>query len=199
LRHKFFQLNQETAMKKTVLTFGLISGAILCVLMSINTVFAEKIGFDNAVVIGYTTMVLAFLLVFFGIRSYRENVGGGQISFGRAMAVGLLIMVITCVCYVIVWEIIYFNFMPDFIDKYMVHATESLRASGKPPAQIQREIDEMNRMMTLYKNNIFINIAFTLLEPLPVGLVMTLISALILRRRAPKEESLATGLPDLQN
>jgi hypothetical protein len=186
-------------MKKTVLTFGLISGAILCVLMTINTVFAEKIGFDNAVVVGYTTIVLAFVLVFFGIRSYRENVGGGQISFGRAMAVGLLIMAITCVCYVIVWEIIYFNFMPDFIDKYMVHATESLRASGKPPEQIQREIDEMNRMMTLYKTNLFANVAFTLLEPLPVGLVMTLISALILRKRRVEERQLGTGLPDLQN
>ena len=185
-------------MKRIVLTFGLISGAVLCVLMTINTVFAEKIGFDNAVVTGYTTMVLAFLLVFFGIRSYRENVGGGQISFGRALGVGLLIMLITSVCYVVTWEVIYFNFMPDFIEKYMAHATETLRASGKPPEQIQRELDEMNRMMTLYKNNFLVNIAFTFLEPLPVGLVMTLISALILRRRAPKE-SLATGLPDLQN
>ena len=174
-------------MKKIVLTFGLLSGAVLGVLMTITTAFAEKIGFDAGVVIGYTTMVLAFLLVFFGIRSYRENVGGGRISFGRALAVGLLIMLIACVCYVVTWEIIYFNFMPDFIDKYMAHATETLRASGKPPEQIQREIDEMNRMMTLYKNNFLVNIAFTFLEPLPVGLVMTLISALILRRRAPKE------------
>ena len=185
-------------MKKTVLTFGLISAAVLCVLMAITTAFAEKIGFDNGVIIGYTTMVLAFLLVFFGIRSYRENVGGGHISFGRALTVGLLIMLIAAAFYVIMWEIIYFNFMPDFIDKYVAHATESLRASGKPPEQIESEIAEMNRMMTLYKNNFLVNIAFTLLEPLPVGLVMTLISALILRRREPKE-SLGTGLPDLQN
>jgi hypothetical protein len=72
--------------------------------------------------------------------------------------------------------------MPDFIDKYSIHATQDLRNSGKPPAQIEQEIQEMNRMMTLYKNNFLVNIAFTLLEPLPVGLVMTFISALILRR-----------------
>src|SRR5215216_1831277 len=141
-------------MKKIVLTFGLISGAIVSALMLATVPFMHRIGMNGGMVLGYTTMVLAFLLLFFGIRSYRENVGGGQISFGRALAVGLLIMAITCVCYVIVWEIIYFNFMPDFIDKYMVHATESLRASGKSPEQIQREIDGMNRMMTLYKNNI---------------------------------------------
>jgi amino acid transporter len=185
-------------MKKTVLTFGLISGAVLSVMMTINVAFAEKIGFDRAVVVGYTTMVLAFLLVFFGIKSYRDTIGQGRISFLRALSVGLLIMAITCVCYVVTWEIIYYNFMPDFIEKYATHATQDLRNSGKPPAQIEQEIQEMNRMMTLYKNNFLVNIAFTLIEPLPVGLVMTLISALILRRREPKA-SLATGLPDLQN
>ena len=169
-------------MKKTVLTFGLLSGAVMAVMMTITVAFAEKIGFDRGVIIGYTTMVLAFLLVFFGIRSYRDTIGQGRISFLRALSVGLLIMAIACICYVVTWEIVYFNFMPDFIDKYTVHATQDLRNSGKPPAQIEQEIQEMNRMMTLYKNNFLVNIAFTLLEPLPVGLVMTLISALILRR-----------------
>ena len=185
-------------MKKTVLTFGLISGAILSVMMVITIPFVEKIGFSHGMVIGYTTMVLAFLLVFFGIRSYRENVGAGRISFGRALGVGLLIMVVAAVCYVVTWEIIFFNFLPDFTDKYAAHAIEGLRASGKPPEQIEREIEEMSRLMTLYKNNVFVNVAFTFLESLPVGLVMTLISALILRRHEPKE-SLGTGLPDLQN
>ena len=169
-------------MKKTVLTFGLISGAVLSVMMIINAAFAEKIGFDRAVIIGYTTMVLAFLLVFFGIRSYRDSIGQGRISFLRALSVGLLIMAIASVCYVVTWEIVYFNFMPDFIDKYTAHATQDLRNSGKPPAQIEQEIQEMNRMMTLYKNNFLVNIAFVLVEPLPVGLIMTFISALILRR-----------------
>jgi TM2 domain-containing membrane protein YozV len=169
-------------MKKTVLTFGLISGAVLSVMMTITVAFAEKIGFDQSVIIGYTTMVLAFLLVFFGIRSYRDTIGQGRISFLRALSVGLLIMAIACICYVVTWEIVYFNFMPDFIDKYSIHATQDLRNSGKPPAQIEQEIQEMNRMMTLYKNNFLVNIAFTLVEPLPVGLIMAFISALILRR-----------------
>ncbi len=94
-------------MKKTVLTFGLISGAIMAAMMFGTMLFIRNIGFDKAEIVGYTGMVLAFLLVFFGIRSYRENVGGGTISFGRAFAVGALIMLISTACYVIAWEIIF--------------------------------------------------------------------------------------------
>src|SRR5216684_9088570 len=108
-------------MKKTMLTFGLISGAISSLLMVATLPFAHRIGFNKALVVGYTTIVLAFLLVFFGIRSYRDNVGNGQISFGRAFAVGISITLISCICYVVTWEIIYFNFMPDFLDTYVAH------------------------------------------------------------------------------
>lgn len=168
-------------MKKTVLTFGLISGAIISALMLATVPFMHKIGMSGGMVIGYTTMVLAFLLVFFGIRSYRDNIGDGRISFGRALGVGLLIMLITCACYVITWEVIYFNFMPDFAEKYAAFAIEDMRAHGASAAEVAQKMDEMKKFQVLY-NNIFFNVAMTLLEPLPVGLIMTFISALILRR-----------------
>lgn len=178
-------------MKRIVLTFGLISGAVISLVMLATLPFIDRIGFDHGMVIGYTTMVLSFLFVFFGIRSYRENVGGGQITFGRALGVGLLIMLICCICYVITWEIIYFNFLPEFADKYAAHIIEKARASGAPAEEIAKQVDEMKRFKSLY-NNIFFNVAMTFLEPLPVGLVMTFISAVILRRR--RRDS-----PDLQN
>lgn len=168
-------------MKKTVLTFGLISGAIISVLMLATVPFMHRIGMSGGMVIGYTTMVLAFLLVFFGIRSYRENVGDGRISFGRALAVGFLIMLITCACYVITWEFIYFNFMPDFAEKYAAFALEEARSHGASAAELAKQAEDMKRFQQMY-SNIFFNIALTLLEPLPVGLIMTFISALILRR-----------------
>ena len=77
-------------MKRTVWIFGLISGAIVSVMMLAVLPFQHSIGFDRSAIIGYTTMVLAFLLIFFGVRSYRDNVAGGTIGFGRAMAVGTL-------------------------------------------------------------------------------------------------------------
>jgi MFS family permease len=182
-------------MKKIVLTFGFISGAIMSASMTAIMVFAHQTDPSRGMVIGYTMMVLSFLLVFFGIRSYRENVGNGYISFGRALGVGFLIMLISCACYVATWEVVYHKLMPDFTEKYMAQSIERVRASGKSPQEIDSEIQNMRSMMQLYNSNIFFNMAITFLEPLPPGLVMTLISALILRKRRREEED----LQDLQH
>ena len=169
-------------MKKTVLTFGLIAGAIMAVMMFSTLPFVDKIGFDKGEIVGYTTMIVAFMLVFFGIRSYRENVSGGQLTFGRAFAVGILITVVACVCYVVAWEIIYFNFMPDFLDKYASYAVEKVRASGATQQVIDAKLEEMRNFKAMYDNP-FINAAITFVEPLPIGLIVTLISAAILRKK----------------
>lgn len=170
-------------MKRTVLVFGLISGVIISVLMGATTVFADRIGFDRAIIVGYTTMIMAFLLIFFGIRSYRENVGGGEISFGKAFQVGVLIMLISCVFYVVSWEIIYYNFIPDFADKYSAYVIEKARASGATEAQIAEQTQKMKEMKVLLDNPWLSGAVIFISEPLPVGLVMTLLSALLLRKR----------------
>ena len=169
-------------MKKTVLTFGLISGFFMIAMMTLSLALSERIGFGHSLVLGYTILILGFLLVFFGIRSYRENIGGGRISFGRALAVGILITLIASVCYVVTWEIIYFKFMPDFADKYAAYMIEKARAAGESAQKIQTIADEMKSMKATL-NNPFLNAAFSFLEPFPIGLIVTLISAAILRKK----------------
>lgn len=169
-------------MKRTVLTFGLIAGAILAVMMAISSIFMDEIGFDRGAIVGYTTMVLAFLMIFFGIKSYRDNVAGGSISFGRAFGLGLMITAVATLCYVATWEVIYYNFAPDFGDKYAAYAVEKERKSGATPAQIDAKTKQMAEFKEMYKNPL-INAAFTFLEPLPVGLLLTIISAGALRRK----------------
>jgi len=117
-------------MKKTVLTFGLISGAISAAMMLVTVPFVDKIGWDKGEILGYTSIVLAALLIFFGIRSYRENVARGRLAFGRGFAVGILITLISSACYVATWEVVYFKFLPDFADKYAAHMVERAKASG---------------------------------------------------------------------
>ena len=89
------------SMKKIVLTFGLIAGILISVLMDGSLLLVRKIGGGHSMALGYTMMVASFLLVYFGIRSYRDNVLSGQISFARGLACGLLITAITCACYVV--------------------------------------------------------------------------------------------------
>jgi hypothetical protein len=166
-------------MTKTVLTFGSIAGVILSVMMLVTVPFMDRIGFKRGEVIGYTTMVLAFLLIFFGVRSYRDHVAGGSISFGRAFAVGTLILVVASVFYVATWQLIYYKLAPDFVTKYQAHMIEEARASGKSQAEIDKKVADARKFAEMYKNPL-VNAAITFIEPLPVGLLVALISAGIL-------------------
>ena len=173
-------------MKKTVLTFGIISGVVSAGMFLATVPFLDQIGFDKGYVVGYTAIVLSFMLVFFGIKSYRDNQGAGRISFGRGFAVGLGITLISSLFYVGTWQILYFIAMPEkmheHMNKYVAYAMEKEKASGASDAEIQKKTEDMAKFMKAYENPL-VNAAFTLLEPFPVGLVITLISAGILRTK----------------
>jgi len=183
-------------MKKNILTFGLISGAISSLMMVATVPFADRIGFDKGAVIGYTAIVLSFLLVFFGIRSYRDNVGNGQITFKKAFAVGISITLISCICYVVTWEVLYFHFLPGFMDKYGAHMIEKLKASGAGPAVIQAQLQQVKKYKEMYDNPL-LNAAMTFIEPFPIGLVITLLSAAFLKRK-PQSQPAQSPLPASQ-
>jgi hypothetical protein len=174
-------------MQRIVLRFGLASGAILVAMALIMMPLCLRgtLDFDHSEILGYSSMVLSFLLVFFGIRAYRDNVAGGVISFGKAFQVGILITLITCSMYVLAWEIIYFGFYPDFLDQYSAHVLAKMHASGASAAEIRKTTEQMATMAKYYKNPLF-NIGITLMEVFPVGLIVTLISAAIARRKTPR-------------
>ena len=181
-------------MKTTVLKFGLLSGAVLCAMTAVMMPLCMKgvIDFDSQEIVGYSTMVLAFSLVAFGIRSYREGPGGGAISFGKAFQVGILITLVTCTVYVVSWEIVYWGFIPDFAETYGTHVMDKLRASGASAETIAAKQVQMAQFKALYKNPLF-NVAVTFMEICPVGLVVTLVSAAVFRRKpAPRDAAMAT-------
>jgi len=173
-------------MKKTVLTFGLISGAISAAMMLGALPFADRIGFKWGEVLGYTSIVLSGLLIFFGIRSYRENQGGGRLTFWRGFAVGILITLVSSACYVAAWELVYYKLAPDFADKYAAHMVEKARASGAS----QQKVDEMVRQARDFKqmyDKPINNVAITFMEVFPIYLLVTLLSAAILRKKAQSQ------------
>lgn len=172
-------------MKKTVLTFGLISGGISALTMLFTVPFADKIGFDKAEIFGYTVIVLSVLLVFFGVRSYRQNASAGKLTFGQGFAVGILITLLSNVLYVATWEIVYYKFVPDFADKYAAHMIEHSKSSGASKEQIEKMTREANQFKQEYRKPL-VNVAYTFAEVFPFGLGAALISAGILRKKSAK-------------
>ncbi|HET8798060.1 MAG TPA: DUF4199 domain-containing protein [Thermoanaerobaculia bacterium] len=181
-------------MKKTVLTFGLAAGLVLSatLLISMPLVLDKTLTFDNAEVFGYASMLLAFLLIFFGIRSYREN-NGGSITFGKAFQTGILITLLASAAYVVTWQIYFFNWGQDFTRQYTEHSLAKLKADGASDAEIAAMAKEMADFSRMYRNPLF-NSAITFLEVFPLGLVVTLVSAAILRKK-PQEGAATAPAP----
>jgi hypothetical protein len=173
-------------MKKNIIIYGLIAGIIVSCFMlyTVNNLShcEGNVDYNKSMLIGYASMLIAFSLVFVGIRNYRNNYNDGVISFGEAFKIGSMIVLIASTIYVGAWLVDYFYFIPDFAEKYSAHMLEELKASGASQAEIDKQTKEMADFATNYKNPFF-NAMMTYLEILPVGLVVTLISALILKRK----------------
>ena len=169
-------------MKKIVLTFGLIAGAVLSVMLVLQMAFKDEIGFDRGLIVGYTSIVLAFMLIYFGVRSYRDNVAGGTVRFGRAFAVGILIAVVASLVEVVTWQIIHERMAPDYLEKYKVHMLDKARREGESEEEIAKKKAEMEEFEVQYRNPL-VKAAFTFMEPFPVGVVIALVSAGVVSRQ----------------
>jgi hypothetical protein len=176
-------------MKKNIIIYGLIAGAIVSALMLFSVNYFShcegNVDYGTSMLIGYASMLLAFSLVFVGIRNYRDKYNGGVISFGKAFKIGLMIILIASTMYVIAWLIDYFFFIPDFMEKYSAHELDRLKASGASQIEINEQTKKMASFGKMYKNPFF-NALMTYVEILPIGLIVTLISSLILKRKTAK-------------
>jgi hypothetical protein len=170
-------------MKKNNLVFGLIAGLIVSAVMMVGTISnMDKMDFDGSMVLGFASMVVAFSFVFVGIKNYRDKHNGGVITFGKAFKTGLWITLIASSMYVATWLISYYFFIPDFMDKYADHMIAASRESGANAAEIEAQTIKMESYKEMYKNPLFV-VLFTYMEILPVGLLIAVISALILKRK----------------
>ena len=169
-------------MKETVLTFGLLSGALSILLMLATLPLINDLRHQLADVLGYTSMVVAALVVFFGIHSYREKAGGGRLSFGRGLAVGALIAAVAGVCYAAAFQVVYFRLMPQFGERFSACMVERARAAGATDAEIVDTARQARMLKGLYDQPLT-NAALTFGTSFPVGLAAAAISAVILRKR----------------
>ena len=174
-------------MKKNIMVGGLISGLILAAFMVVVTAICYKNeDFESSMVLGYASMILAFTMIFVGIKNYRDRFNNGFVTFGKAFKIGLYITLIASTIYVLVWLIDYYLFIPDFLDKYSAHVLREAKTAGASPVEMQEKVDEMGGYKEMYKNPLLV-ILLTYTEVLPVGLVVSIISALILKRKSNQQ------------
>jgi hypothetical protein len=164
-------------MRKTVLVYGLISGGVIIATMC-ATIGIWKI---HSYWIGYLVMVVALSAMFFGVKSYRDTTLGGVIKFKTAFFVGLLMTLVASAVYVAGWEVYLAVSRHDFMEEYTVSQTEKLKAEGVAGEALAKQVADMNYWKEMYKNP-FIRAAMTFMEIFPVGLIIALACAAILRK-----------------
>ncbi|WP_425391180.1 DUF4199 domain-containing protein [Ekhidna sp.] len=169
---------------KKLIYFGLLAGLINVIgWFVLDTIFqGDDFDFSLGETLGYTAMLIALSTVFFGVKSYRDKELDGVISFKDAFIKGLIIVSIASLIYVIGWEIYYPNFKADFGEKYTEYLVSNLEEQGLSSAEISEEKASMSEWMEMYKNPLY-RVPLTLMEIFPLGLIIALISALILKRK----------------
>jgi hypothetical protein len=178
-------------MKRNILVFGAISGLIVSTFMATSMAImgcsAGESGMGVlSMVIGFASMAAAFAFIFVAIKNYRDKQNGGVVTFGKAFLMGILVSLIASTMYVITWGIEFHYFLPDFIDKYSSMQIKELQANGITGAVLEEKMKGIQDKNFKYKNNIVYFTIATYMEIFPVGIIMSLIGALILKRKTPK-------------
>jgi hypothetical protein len=171
-------------MNKIIWVNGTIAGVIMGGMFFLTAPLWENgtINFDNGMWIGYTTMVVALSVVFFGVKSYRDQHANGVITFGRAFKVGILITLIASIIYALSWEVAYNTVSKGFTEEMKKYYVEQAKSNSTNEQDLKASVAGVERNFEWYKNP-FIRFAMTLMEVLPVGLVVTLVTAGLLRKK----------------
>jgi len=170
-------------MKRIILSHGAIAGAIIIGVIALGQLLASRDGSAEAAGsewLGYLIMIVALSLIFIGIKRYRDRELGGVIKFGTATRLGLGIALVAGVIYVVGWEVNLSLTDYAFIDDYTASVIAAKEANGVSGDELQKVVDDMEVMKTRYARAIY-RLPMTFMEIFPVGLLVTLISAGLLR------------------
>ena len=166
-------------MKKLILTYGAIAGTIVIATMCIGLLVMPAGAFPQW--LGFLIMLVGLSLIFMGIKRYRDDEQGGIITFGKATLVGLGIAATAGVMYVVGWELYLATTDYAFIEEYTAAQIENRRQGGATEAEMAEFISAMDSMKEDYANPAY-RLPITFIEIFPMALLVTLVSAGILRR-----------------
>lgn len=169
-------------MKKTVIKFGLCALVSGFVFFGLPFFFGMGVDYDYGELIGYTSMVLSLLFIFFGIKHYRDKENNGKVSFKKALAMGMLIALFSAVGVAFMDYIYTTQINPDFVADYLEHSLNKMQESGMAPEEFKTKSTELKQQMKDYGSPGFMaGLMFSTV--LILGFIISLISGLILQRK----------------
>ena len=175
-------------MKQTAITYGIIAGLVVSAFMATTMlIFARNENFHAgalSMIVGYLGMLIAFTFIFVAIKSYRDKQNNGIISFGKALGIGLLISLIASTLYVITWAFVYKYFVPDYMDKYCAMMAQQARTSYSG-VELQDKLHDIQKAKDMYATSLGFTL-YTYAEILPVGILVSLVAALVMKRKRPR-------------
>jgi Protein of unknown function (DUF4199) len=162
------------------LIYGALAGAVAAAIIS-ATIALHMTGHGNASMwVGYLIMLAALSVIFVGVKRYRDVECGGVIRFGRAFLLGLGMAVVAGVIYALGWELYLALSGHDFMAEYTASLLDGMRKEGASPDAIAATAAEMRELAESYRNPLF-RLPLTFIEIFPVGLLVALVSAALLR------------------
>lgn len=161
------------------LVYGGIAGAIV-IAVALVVVAGDLPKHFETPWFGYLVMLAALSLIFVGVRRYRDVECGGVINFGPAFKLALGMALVSAVVYIVGWELFLGFTRRDFMAEYGASVLDGMRSDGASPAAIQEAQAEMATFAEKYRNPLF-RMAVTFAEIFPVGLLVALVSAALLR------------------
>ena len=168
-------------MTRIVLIYGTIAGLIVAIpMIALMLLLTKETAPDNGAFYGYLTMIVALTAVFVGVKRYRDKVHGGVIRFVPALLVGLGISAVASLIYTVGWEISLAATGFDLGAEYSRAAIEEARTAGAPAAEIQRITERADAFARMYANPLY-RLPITFVEMFPIGVLISLISAALLR------------------
>jgi hypothetical protein len=170
-------------MLKIILLYGLpgaviVGGPLLWGMLTFDVNSGEMP--ENGALIGYATILVALTGVFLGVKHYRDREKGGVIKFLPALGVGLGISAVASLGWVIAWEISLAITKFDFVAAYYGAMIEQAQADGATADKIAQMRTEQEGFASMYSNPV-IRMGITFVEMFPIGVVISLISAALLR------------------
>ena len=160
--------------------YGGLASTVLAAFIAVLGLYHDQTGWVASLAFGSSVMLVAMSFIFVGVKRYRDVEQGGVIRFWRALGLGLLIALIACLAYALIWEVYLAITQYRFMDDYIAGALAKARASGASPAKIARMTADFNQARAMYANPV-IRLLMTMSEVAPIGVLVAFVSAALLR------------------